>query len=173
MGHTVSKGYQIRQGLSERFCFSYLIVQQRSAQAAIVKKTMSRMQPTIRYEDRCNKSSLVSIWKEKKKQENENKCKLLALPFVLQKVLEFLDLHIKISWTKMRTIIKLESVFFLRNDRILVLLQFCPKNECFLSDRKSNFCKKLTGESINQERWHITIRWIFAFDKLPCLKNVG
>ena len=111
MGHTVSKGYQIRQGLSERFCFSYLIVQQRSAQAAIVKKTMSRMQPTIRYEDRCNKSSLVSIWK-KKKQENENKCKLLALPFVLQKVLEFLDLHIKISWTKMRTIIKLESFFF-------------------------------------------------------------
>ena len=85
MGHTVSKGYQIRQGLSERFCFSYLIVQQRSAQAAIVKKTMSRMHPTIRYEDRCNKSSLVSIWKKKKK-ENENKCKLLALQFVLQKV---------------------------------------------------------------------------------------
>ena len=116
MGHTVSKSYQIRQGLSERFCFSYLIVQQRSAQAAIVKKTMSRMHPTIRYEDRCNKSSLVSIWK-KKKQENENKCKLLALPFVLQMVLaavvEFLDLHIKISWTKMRTyqVTYIESIF--------------------------------------------------------------
>ena len=93
MGHTVGKGYQIRQGLSERFCFSYLIVQQRSAQAAIVKKTMSRMHPTIRYEDRCNKSSLVSIWKKKKK-ENENKCKLFALPFVkvLAAGVEFLDL---------------------------------------------------------------------------------
>ena len=37
---------------------------------------------------------------------------------------------------------------------------------------ESNFCKKLRGESINQEKWHIAIciRWIFfAFDKLPCL----
>jgi len=36
-------------------------VQQRREQAAIVNKTMSRMHPTIRYEERCNKSSLVSI----------------------------------------------------------------------------------------------------------------
>ena len=80
--------------------------------------------------------------KEKKNQENENKCKLLALPFVLQKVLaavvEFLDLYIKISWTKMRTYV---GSIFLRNDRILVLLQFCPKNECFLSNRKVIFAK--------------------------------
>ena len=36
-----------------------------------------------------------SASERKKKQENENKCKLLALPFILQKVLaavvEFLD----------------------------------------------------------------------------------
>ena len=59
-----------------------------------------------------------SASERKKKQENENKCKLLALPFVLQMVLaavvEFLDLHIKISWTKMRTyqVTYIESIFF-------------------------------------------------------------